>query len=636
MIKPLPKEVVNQIAAGEVVERPASVVKELIENSLDAKATEIRVNIEKYGIGKIQVIDNGTGIAQKDFQYLFKKHSTSKIKSVHDLENIITFGFRGEALASIAAVAKVTVHTRHREDAIGSEISIEFGRNFTVKPSSITIGSNFIIEDLFGEIAVRRKFLKSPATENKAIKDLLYRFILSNPHVDFIINIEGQSKTFLKTDHLKRISTVLDIDVDNIMPIQSEGKIKVYGFLIHPRITFRNRANQFIFINSRPVNDPIVGKAVLEGYDTFLMKNQFPGYVIFVNVPPNEVDVNIHPRKLEVRFINASEVYKAVRSTVNHHLTSTIREKTRNKFLQISEPEKETNDSQLRLSLNKSSDPIAEFEEFLHGEGHKAFGHKNHISDWITKKALDFNKEIISDGDTDNTDDNSDNHTKSQEVVQKRDDPTKQTLFEIEGISNEGHKFLCDLDNATVLLNSYIITANQNALLIIDMHAASERIFYERYLKQLVSKAVTSKVLLVPEIIDFDEFTIQELLKRTETFAEFGFSFEAFGNKSLKLTQVPDGLRIDNFKQIFIAIADEITENEHTNNLNRTIYHNIAATLACHTAVRFGDKITKPEIISLLKQLMECEDPYNCPHGRPIMIEISTDELLKKFRRCAI
>ncbi|BDQ05077.1 MAG: DNA mismatch repair protein MutL [Candidatus Dojkabacteria bacterium] len=635
MIKPLPKEVINQIAAGEVVERPASVVKELVENSLDAKATEIRVNIEKYGIGKIQVIDNGTGIARRDFQHLFQKHSTSKINTIADLENIITFGFRGEALASIAAVAKVTLQTHHQDDPIGSEISIEFGRNLRVKPSSITIGSNFIIEDLFGEIVVRRKFLKSPATENKAIKDVLYRFIVSNPQVDFVINIDGQLKTFLKTDHIKRISAVLDIDVDNIIPIQSEGRVKVYGFLIHPRITFRNKANQFIFVNSRPVNDPIAGKAVLEGYDTFLMKNQFPGYVLFVDVPPNEVDVNIHPRKLEVRFINASEVYKAVRSTVNHRLTSTIREKTRSNFVQISELDTKPNNSQ--SNIDKPSDPIAEFEDFLRSDIQQSFGRKNHISDWITKKALDFNKEIISDDNRDNTTNTDHTHTKSQKTaIQKRDDTERPTLFEIEGISHKEQKFLCDLDNATVLLNSYIITANQKALLIIDMHAASERIFYERYMNQLKSRTVSAKVLLVPEIIDFDEFTIQELLKHSETFSEFGFSFEAFGSKSIKITQVPDGIRMDDFKQVFISIADELTEHDLSTNLDHKIYHNIAAKLACHTAVRFGDKITKPEIISLLKQLMECEDPYNCPHGRPIMIEINTDELLKKFKRCAI
>jgi DNA mismatch repair protein MutL len=610
MINVLTQSVVNKIAAGEVVERPASVLKELIENSIDAGASEIKVYLQEFGTKKIQVIDNGSGIEKDDLDKVFLKHATSKIQDSNDLENIHTFGFRGEAIASISAVSKVVLNTKSKSDKIGSEVLYEEGAIKSLKPSAIQKGTDIQIVDLFENVPARKKFLKSKATENKALVDVFYKFVIANPAINFFIDINGSTKTFPVEDLKNRISRILKMENEDLIEIFYDGQVKVKGFIIHPRVFLKNKSYQYIFVNNRPVFDSTIYKGIIDGFDTFLMKGQVPGFVVFVDLPPHLVDVNVHPRKTEVRFAYPSEIYKSLRNAVNVNLTKFLREQTLEKLniqKQESKVETETINEptqdyirDLSNSTLISSDAASEFESFLlESESTETDDTKD--STYIVEKAISFSHEIIS----------------------TPDQTGRQTLF-------------LDFANATQLLDSYIVTSSGKSILIIDQHAASERYFYEKFLKQIREKKILSKVLLFPEIVSLTENELEIIVENKKVFNELGFEFEAFGNEEIKFIQVPDFVKMDHFGKLIHRIISDILENTEITNIKDKVFHEIAAILACHTAVRFGDKLEKSEIIQILKNLSTCEDPYNCPHGRPVLQELTKYAIEKKFKRCGI
>lgn len=618
MIKILSQNVINKIAAGEVVERPSSVVKELIENSLDAGADEIKIYIEEFGTKKIQIIDNGNGVKKDDFDNLFTKHATSKITEVEDLDQIKSFGFRGEALASIASVSEILFSTKHSEDDLGSEIIAVNGRLEEIKPHSIQKGSNITVNNLFTNIPARKKFLKSKATENKAIIEVIQKFILANPEVSFYYNIDGTEKSFSKDKAIARVATVLKVKIEDLIPVSIEGNIKVQGFLVHPRVFLKGKGFQHIFVNSRYINDQIISKAIRDGFDTFMMKNQYPGFVLYISMHPTKVDVNVHPRKTEVRFENSSEIYTSIRFGVNRTLLNYIKNETHSKIASIREKESRINQSNSTLTFNEevsaytaetSEKAIEEFEAFLNNSQSKPRTEQQKSGEYLNKKALEFNGEVI-----------------QIALDHKESEMEKPAANDLN----------LDLENATQLLNSYIITSNGKEILLIDQHAASERFFYEKFLKELKNKKVSSKVLLFPESYDFNESDIDIILKYAEKLKQFGFKIEAFGKDQIKIIQVPDFLKLKDFEKIFLRIVEDILENEEISNIEDKINHEIAAILACHTAVRFGDRLTKQEIIQILQNLLLCEDPYNCPHGRPIIQDHSQYDIEKRFKRCGI
>jgi DNA mismatch repair protein MutL len=596
MIKILSKNIVNKIAAGEVVERPASIVKELVENSIDAFATKIEIFVAKAGTEKIQVIDNGVGISQSDLKNLFQKHATSKISQIDDLDNIKSYGFRGEALASISSVAEITLQTKSKEDDLGVSLEVKESKIISQKPSPITIGTNISVQNLFENIPARKKFLKSLATENKQIIEIINKFILSNPQIQFKINIDGSSKEYIPEEKINRISKILKIDKNEIIHFVHNENIKLECYLVHPKVFLKNKNQQYIFVNGRDVNDNLIGKAVKDGFDTFLMKNQYPGYVLFLEINPKDIDVNVHPRKIEVRFADQSEIYKKVRFTINNFLLRHIRQQT---LKQIS--------NQIPQVVNEKSEnyKAESFEEFLN--------HKNNsVKDttpsqiYFNKKALDFSKEII-----------------------------EEDILFTSSTQNTNDLNL-DLENATQLLNSYIITSNGKEILMIDQHAASERFFYEKYLNQLKNHKVEKQTLLIPSTYEYDENDIQIIFENIEILNELGFEIESFGKDQIRLIAVPAFLRINKFEGIFLKLINEILENQNDSNAKDEIYHLTAAMLACHTAVRFGDKLTKQEIIQILKNLLLCEDPYNCPHGRPVIQDHTQYDIEKRFKRCGL
>ncbi len=616
MIKILSQNIINKIAAGEVVERPASVVKELIENSIDAGAKEIQIFIEEFGTKKIQVIDNGFGISKSDFKNLFHKHATSKIEAIEDLDQIRSFGFRGEALASISSVSEIHLQTRHASDDIGSEIISINSIIEQNKPSSIISGTNLRVMKLFGNIPARKKFLKSKSTENKKIIEIINKFLIANPDIYFKYNIDGNEKEFIADDPVNRISKVLKINAENLIVINIDSKIKISGLLIHPKVFVKGKDLQHIFVNSRIINDIIIMKAIRDGYDNFLMKNQYPGFVLFIDLPPESVDINVHPRKTEVRFENSSEVYSSVRFGINNTLMKYISSQTRTKIAaesfqeynsdlqkKISEP------NQKYISDKNSHSKIAEeFENFLNKKTHNGYADNLQAPNRVllTQKALEFSEEIIQ--------------------VPLSEMNMKKTHSQLN----------LDLENATQLLNSYIITSNNNEILMIDQHAASERYFYERYLKNLKNRIIDSQLLLFPEVYSFDQCDIDVILKYTSKFDNLGFTIEEFGKDQIRISRVPAFIKLKDFDRVFKRIISDILENEDISNIEENINHEIAAMLACHTAVRFGDKLSKEEIHKILHNLLLCDDPYNCPHGRPIIQDHTQYEIEKRFKRCGL
>lgn len=627
MIRILPQNVVNQIAAGEVVERPASVVKELIENSIDAGATEIKVYIREFGTEKIQVIDNGSGILGSDIERVFLKHATSKIAKTEDLDAIHTFGFRGEALASISSVSRVILRTKHIGDEVGSEVLYEHGTIQSIRPSAITQGTDLQILDLFANVPARKKFLKAKNTENKAILDVFHKFALANPDITLQIDIDGTTKSYPKDNLQSRVAKILKVDEDQLVPVFYDGSVKMGGFVLHPKIFLKSRSTQFTFVNKRPISDTTIYKAIVDGYDTFLMKNQIPGYVVFIDLQPEMVDVNVHPRKTEVRFVAPSDVYKAIRTGVNVNLVKFLREETQRKLQQyrasesnnthekypeIREPfsNEYVQDSSVDETVN---DKAEAFAEFLHA--------KKESSDSKDKKNDNPTDLLIPHG------------SESKPTV------TQALLFNKEMVQNEvegDRNIYLDFSKATQLLDSYIVTTNGKDILVIDQHAASERYFYEKYLTQLKSKSVESKILLFPEIIQLNDLETKIIEEHRDIFLEFGFDFEAFGDDVIKFTKVPDFVKLDDFTKVIHRIITDVLEHGELSNVLDNIMHEIAAILACHTAVRFGDPLTKEEIIQLIKNLSSCEDPYNCPHGRPIIQEYSKYDIEKKFKRCGL
>lgn len=616
MIKLLSNDVVNKIAAGEVVERPASVLKELLENSIDAKSTEIKVYIKDFGTTKIQIIDNGIGIEKSDLDKVFIKHATSKITEIQDLERIYSFGFRGEALASISSVSKVILNTKHANNEIGSEVEFNLGNLSEIKPSAIKSGTDIQILNLFENIPARKKFLKTKSTENKALIDIFNKFVLANPNISFFIDIDGFSKNYPAGSQKERISKLLKMD--ELVEINYDGVVKVSGFVIHPRVFLKSKSYQYTFVNKRPVNDATIYKSVLDGFDTFLMKNQFPGYVIFVDIPANLVDINVHPRKTEVRFINPSDIYKSVKNAVNVNLNKFLKNETLEK-LKIINNEKEIQDFKIENPIS-----LENKQENIISESKKDFS--------------DFESFLISEPEKTYINGNSNFENNKLEVFEKTKENLKESsmLFNQEIISEEKNSIYLDFANSTQLLESYIITSNGKDILIIDQHAASERYFYEKYLESIKAKKVVSKTLLFPEVVNLNHYDLKIIEENKDLFISLGFDFETFGDEEIKFNQVPEFVKMNDFAKIIEKIIHDILENGEISNIKDKIYHEIAAILACHTAVRFGDKLTREEIIKILKNLSECEDPYNCPHGRPVIQEFSKYDIEKRFKRCGI
>lgn len=639
-IKIMPESLSNKIAAGEVIERPGSVVKELMENAIDAGSTVIKVEVEKAGSKLIQVTDNGCGMDSDDVMLALEMHGTSKLIDEKDIFNINTMGFRGEALPSIAAVSKFSLTSRRKEDLEGTQLKVEGGKFIEIAPAGCGVGTVIRVENLFFNIPARKKFLKSASTEEFHIQEIFMMLALIYPEISFqlimdkrvVYNSSADSRlnSRLRTFFGKNFANeMLEIDY-------TSGQYRVYGYIAKAGFTKSSRREQRTFVNKRMVEAQAIYRGIRDGYATIAEKGRYSPCVLFIELPQEEVDVNVHPAKREVRFKHEFHVSYAVEEAIKSALSS------HNKDITTSAPTvlDTANFSQGKVSLDS-----------ILVDAYKTYSPKNSGSfDFEEKEnsVNDFEAEMV-------TIENNDFAEALEETrnfingVKEADKPEASLIEEVkEALAGDNSKELCVIDEAesdtelkieknqsypekvlAILNNSYILCEGSNGLMIIDQHAAHERVLFEQLLKQHGENAL-SQTLLIPEVLNLSPSYAVVLLKNIKTFQSLGFDIEPMGRNSVMLNAVPLSLKItDTSKLIEDMLTSLITEG----NTKNTLTLEFIARSACKAAVKFHDNITIEGAELLLKQLKNCNQPSLCPHGRPTVIEVTYSELIKKFQR---
>jgi len=584
-IKILPEEIASKIAAGEVIQRPESVVKELIENSIDAGAKNITVILKDAGKTLIQVVDDGCGMDEDDAILAFERHATSKIETYEDLENIRTLGFRGEALASIAAVAQVELKTKTPDAELATLVKIEGGKLIEVSKTSGATGTSIAVKNLFFNTPARRNFLKSKYTEFKHAYEAFIRFAIAYPEISFeFISDDERIAKFERTDFETRIKQIFgEKFFEMLIPIEEKTEyISIYGFTSKPEFSKKTKADQFIFLNRRYIINRTINHAVYSAYEHLIDKGSFPSFIIMLSIDPRHVDVNVHPSKLEVKFDDESGIYNFVRAVVKHSLS---------KFSLIPELTIETTgEIKLRpstdLNLPEQINPALSFPEASTGlETKSAFSR-------IEKISREIQSTISSPEEKDN---------------------------------NEGITFM-------QVHNRYIIAQIKTGLMIIDQHVAHERILYERALDSLNSNSPFTQQLLFPQTIELTPSDMAIVKELKDYLESLGFDFRIFGKSTVILYGVPPEVKQGSERKILQEIIELYKENS-TSEPGLTERENLAKAFACKAAIKAGDKLTNEEIRVLIDQLFQTRNPYVCPHGRPIIIKISIEELDKRFGR---
>lgn len=609
-IKILDNLTINNIAAGEVVERPVSVIKELVENSIDAKSTSILVEIKNGGISYIRVRDNGIGIPKDDIQLAFTKHATSKISNIQDLESILTMGFRGEALASIASVSQLEVITRTRQDSLGTHLRIIAGNIESEKSVGTAEGTTLILQNLFYNVPARKKFLKKVSKESLYIKDMIIRFAFSHTNIEFtyINNDEIVFKTKGKNDLASTIFKLYGKDVyKNLIEINySENGIVVTGFIGKPFISRGNRSYQHFFLNKRYVKNEIIQKAVEDAFKGKIMIGKFPFYILNMTIEPTLVDVNVHPSKLEVRFYDDSIIYQIAYNSVFKSFKS-----------EILIPRVEIKDNPISNKFNKDKWkqseilPNVRLKDKNFNNDNRGLKIQENATVELDKSSMSFIKPI-------SIDDNK---------IMKFDENKK-----VENLSEK----LPFFNNYTIkgqIFNTYWILEQDKSIYLIDQHAAHEKAMYEKIIQQVDNNTVSSQGLIEPIILNLTEKETGIILENKNLLEEFGFQIEEFGNNCFALKGVPFIIKGNILPLFFMDIID-ILGKDYAGIKN--IYHakrDLIASMSCKAAVKANDNLTFVEARALIESMLQLEDPFTCPHGRPTIIEISKQELDKKFKR---
>ncbi len=579
-IKILPEHVSNKIAAGEIVLRPASVVKELIENSIDAGATRIVINIKAGGQKLIEVTDNGMGMDSDDAVLALERFSTSKIRSADDIFQINTLGFRGEALPSIASVSRVELITKSKDSPFGFFIKTVGGRIEKSQVTGCADGTTVRVEDLFFNTLPRRKFLKSEATEMSHILNAVTFEALARPDIYFKLVHDKRELINISSSHdlLKRITSLFGEQVsNNLLPIEGGNDLlNIYGFISKPEETRANRNSQLIFINKRCAHNKSISHSIYEAYHTLVPRGRFPVVFIFIDTPPAAIDVNIHPTKDEVKFFKENIAHTLVKEAVKQALSSSD------------------------LSHGLFHSPV--YEKAVETE--QEYEIKEAIGRYMVKQKM---------GD--------------QKVPEFNFSKASKTS----SYKTENQRF--DVSSKYIqVFETYIITQFNGNLIIIDQHAAHERIVYEKLTRDLSLSKIESQGLLIDVVLALNYKQAVILEKYLDYFKSLGFQIEPFGKNTFSIRSVPAILKDANIAQVISDVLDEIIESEKTKNIG-DLTEELIKLIACHTAIRAGAKLQKEEVESLLHQLLNAQTPYTCPHGRPTMIKLSKYELEKKFKR---
>lgn len=623
----LDNETINKIAAGEVIESPKSIVKELVENSIDAGADEIIAEIRNGGKSFIRITDNGSGIERDQTEDAFKRHRTSKILSSEDLNSLHTLGFRGEALASIASVAHVEMITRTSSDSSGTKIIINGSRVISKEDIGCPVGTTIIVTKLFYNVPARKKFLKSDNAESGNINEAILSLALSKENISFkyINNGKVVFRTPKTDNFLNTISSLYEKDLYNsLIKIDYTGSnIKITGFTTNLNYYRGNRKQQIIFVNGRYIKHKRIGFFIDAAYNTLLPKNKHPACFLKIETDPSLIDVNVHPAKTEIRFQNEEFTLNEIKKSIFSAMHS-------NNI--IKEVKKETLTHTGDYSSNKSEDSNSSssiYEKFdKYGNGQEEDIFHDAKKDGFTN--IKFT-EINLNEDTENKKnifDEAIRNTAKEESEDVQQEAEQQSFLEIK---DYGRK-IPELSVIGILMDTYIICENQEKteMYMVDQHAAHERINYERFLNQFNNKDIIRQELLVPEVIDLSFKDYHIAMENLEIFDNLGFSVENFGINAILINNIPVVFRNSNIKDVFYTILDSI-KNSDKNNLNLELSKIIKN--ACVKSVKAGDKLHSQEVKALLNDLDKTENPYTCPHGRPVIIKMTKYEIEKMFER---
>ncbi len=609
----LADETINKIAAGEVVERPASVVKELVENSIDSGATRIEVEIRNGGRQFIRVTDNGSGMEREDAILAIERHTTSKIAESEDLWRLKTLGFRGEALPSIAAVSLFEVVTKTAKNDLGTQLIVKAGKLQKVKDVGAPDGTTVRVQDLFFNTPARLKYLKSIPTETGYISEILSRLALGYPEIGFKLQHHEYEVLFTpgNGDLYETMVAVFGKEIaKEMIPVSHEQSgVKLTGYIGRPSIARNNRVYEIFFVNRRFFHCRTLSSAVEKAFHTLLPIARYPFVCLFVEIDPSLVDVNSHPTKMEVRFTNDSELFKAcyhgVRSALKEH--SLLAEWVAPEEDLTFRPNKSFYNSQpavANLDLN--------FREYANA------------ARTGTATELTVKEEPAPASGLPLYPDNAQPYPNNTQVYQ---DQTQANRTAQSGSSVANGFYIYP----KTVQNTYIIAQDEKGLFFIDQHAAHERILYERYYKK-ATDFLGSQALLMPETVNLNYSQFRVAAERLTLFHDLGFELEAFGGNTIIIRGVPLSLLDYDYKQIIFDLIEQYTRFETFKN-PAEIKEAFIITMACRTAVKAGDFLNPPELEALVKDLFNCENPYTCPHGRPTIFRMTVDELAKKFLR---
>jgi len=611
-IKILPDSIASKIAAGEVVQRPESVVKELMENAIDAGAKNIEVIIKRAGKNFIQVCDDGIGMAEEDLILCVQKYATSKIEAFEDLEAIKTLGFRGEALSSISAVSQLEIRSETRDEEIGTVLKNDEAGNIKVDKGSFPKGTCITVKNLFFNVPARRKFLKADTTEFKHIVDTFNRISLSHTSVSFKL-FNGVDPVFdYPTESLKeRVRHVFGENMpDALIPVEERTELlSVFGYVGKPSLLRKTKGEQYLFLNSRYITNKNINHAVFTAYENILEKGDYPFFILFLEIDPERIDVNIHPSKLEAKFDDEKDVYNFILSVVRKSLGS--------QDLVPSMVFSEQDLSEEKLAVNKfqpanrgdfSDRPVREnykpeVKRYSEEEIDLLFGS---ITDDVVIKTEGKIEPKLYKG-------NEQKEMHHEKAELNTPDKTEESPFIIQ------------------LHNKYILSQIKSGLMIIDQHVAHERVLYEKALNRLETDIPFSQQLLFPKKVKTDPARAS-LLKGLEPYlSRLGFQIKFLAKETIKIEGVPDDVRKGTEEQVLFDLLEEYSNNEREKHLEQK--DNLAKSYSCKTAIKAGDRLDERAMRLLIDQLFATSMPYVCPHGRPIVIKISLNEFDRRFGR---
>ena len=640
-IQLLDQKTIDNIAAGEVIERPASVVKELVENAVDAKANAVTVEIKDGGMTLIRVTDNGIGIPKDQVKTAFLRHATSKIRSVEDLLSVSSLGFRGEALSSISAVAQVELVTKTAESFSGVSYKIYGGEEEAFDDIGAPDGTTFLVKNLFYNTPARRKFLKSATTEAGYVEQMMVHIALSHPEISFKFIHNNKNKIYTSGNGKVKdiIYHIYGRDVAGaLIPLEAQNEdVKVTGFVAKPYVSRGNRNYESYFINGRYIKSSIIYKAIEEGYRTFTMKHRYPFVCLDFKIDQELLDVNVHPTKMEIRFRNGREIYELVvdavraallqKDLVQDVLRETPKKKELPKTKEVKKPEP--------FEVNRRKEEVQKVDQQGQGVQQQVEKQRQAVQQQIEKPSHPVKKTLTASESSKNTKKPTyaglNYNTQKKEFPQYQTDElssNQMTLREDPVFSVQARP---DRKILGQLFKTYWLIEYEDQLFIMDQHAAHEKVNYERLMKNFKEKEIYSQRLEPPMVVTVSMTEAEALTRYKDAFAGLGFTIESFGGNEYCIREVPANLYGIGERDLFMELLDAVSQENGT--LDTEVIASKIATMACKMSIKGNQRVSLMEVEHLLDELMKLENPYQCPHGRPTIIKMSKYEIDKKFKR---